>query len=71
MNVYPNAVITRSIITRYLCGITVTAAEYKLDFVVTKDTPYLALTSELWSVYCDELGGNWLLYNGTALYIYT
>ena len=38
-----------------------TAPEPKSDFKLTTDTPYLALTSELWGVYCDDLGEN---YNG-------
>ena len=25
---------------------------------------------ELWSVYCEEVGENWLRYNGTTLYTY-
>ena len=35
---------------------------------LTKETPYLALTGELWGVVCEELGENWPRYNGTALY---
>ena len=34
-----------------------------------KGIPYLALTGELWGVYCDDLGKNWPRYNGTALYV--
>ena len=40
-----------------------TAAEQS-DFELT----YLALTSELWGVCCEDLGENWSRYNGTALY---
>ena len=47
-----------------------TNAEYKWDFRFTKDTPYLFLTGELWSVYCEEFGVNWPRYNGTALYVW-
>ena len=43
-------------------------AECELDFRIRTDTPYLALTGELWSVYCEDLGENWPRYNGTALY---
>ena len=32
-------------------------------------TPYLALTGELWTVFCEDSGENWLRYNGTALYV--
>ena len=45
-----------------------TEAKHKPEFVLTKDTPYLALTGELWSVYCEDLGENWLHYNGITLY---
>ena len=33
------------------------------------DTPYLALTGELWGVYCEDFGETWPRYNGTALYM--
>ena len=39
------------------------------DFIITTDTPYLALTGELWAVFCEDFGENWLRYNGTALYL--
>ena len=45
-----------------------TAAELKSDFKLTTDTPYPALTDELWSVYCGHLGENWPRYNVAALY---
>ena len=48
---------------------TVVTAEFKSDFKLTTDTPYLALTGELWGVYCEDLWENWLRYNGTALYL--
>ena len=41
----------------------------KPEFVLTKNTPYFALTDELWSVYWEDLGENWLRYNRTALYM--
>ena len=40
-----------------------TEAEYQWYAGSTKDTPYLALTGELWGVF------NWLRYNSTALYL--
>ena len=43
----------------------VTEAELKSEFLFTTD---LALTGELWGVYCEEFGENWLCYNGTSLY---
>ena len=45
-----------------------TGAEFECKFQSTKDTPYLALTGELWDVFCDDSGENWPRYNGTALY---
>ena len=45
-----------------------TVAESESDFRIIIDTPYLALTGELWGVYCEDLGENWPRYNGTALY---
>ena len=43
-------------------------AECQSDAGSTKDTPYLALTGELWGVFCEYLWENWPRYNGTALY---
>ena len=43
-------------------------AEYQLDAESTKDTPYLALTGELWGVFCECLWENLPHYNGTAIY---
>ena len=37
-------------------------AEHKSGFEPTKYTPYLTLTGELWVVYCEDLGENWLCY---------
>ena len=39
-------------------------AEYQSDAVSTKDTPYLALTGELWRVFCEWLWENWRRCNG-------
>ena len=50
-------------------GTAKTVAECELDFRITTDTPYLALTGELWSVFCEDSGENWPRYDGTALYI--
>ena len=44
-------------------------AEYQSDAGTTKDTPYLALTGDLWGVFCEYLWENQPRYNGTALYI--
>ena len=34
------------------------AVERKPDFKLTTDNPYLALTGELWAVYCEDMGEN-------------
>ena len=47
----------------------ITVAEGELDIRITTDTPYLALTGELWVIYCEDLGKDWPRYNGTALYV--
>ena len=44
-------------------------AKYKPQFAHTKDTPHLALTGELWDVFCEDFGENQPRYNGTALYL--
>ena len=43
--------------------------ERELDFELTTDTPYLALTGELWGICGEDFGENRPRYNGTALYI--
>ena len=42
--------------------------ERKSNFWLTTDTPYLALTGELWGVYYENFEENWPRYNGTVLY---
>ena len=44
------------------------AVEHKSDDELTKDTPYITLTGELWGVCCEDLGENWLRYKDTPLY---
>ena len=46
-------------------------AESDSDIRITSDTTYLALTGELWGVYCEDLWENWPRYNGIALYCLT
>ena len=41
-----------------------------LPFELTKDTPYLALSGELWSVFYEYFNRNWSCYKGFLLYIY-
>ena len=40
-----------------------------LPFELTKDTPYLALSGELWSVFYEYFTRNWPCYKGFLLYI--
>ena len=42
-------------------------AEYNHEFEAAKDTPYLALTGELWSVFCEDFDENLWRYNDPAL----
>ena len=39
-----------------------------LPFELTKDTPYLALSGELWSVFYEYFNKNWPCYKGFLLY---
>ena len=45
-----------------------TQPEYESHAGSTKNTPYLALTGEIWGVFCEYFWENWPHYNGTALY---
>ena len=45
-----------------------TEAKNKSDAGSTKDTPYFALTGELWGVFCEHLWENWPRYSGIVLY---
>ena len=42
-----------------------------LPFELTKDTPYLALSGELWSVFYEYFNRNWPCYKGFLLYWYS
>ena len=46
-----------------------TSTENKQDFELADATSYIALTDELWSVYCESLGEIWPRYNGIAMYL--
>ena len=41
-----------------------------LPFELIKDTPYLALSGELWSVFYEYVNRNWSCYRGFLLYIH-
>ena len=40
-----------------------------LPFELTKDTQYLALSGELWSVFYEYFSRNWSCYKGFLLYM--
>ena len=40
-----------------------------LPFELTKDTPYLAPSGELWSVFYEYFNKNWSCYKGFLLYM--
>ena len=55
-------------ILRYLA---MAKTESQSDFELTKDTPYLTLTGELWGVSYDYLGNVLQRYKRAALYLLT
>ena len=42
-------------------------ADHKSEVRLTTDNPYLTLTGELWDVYCENIGEDWLRYNSSLL----
>ena len=42
-----------------------------LPFELIKDTPYLALSGELWSVFYEYFNRNWSCYRGFLLYMFS
>ena len=69
MYVQSSAVMTRSIAVRYCITIVGTQVEYQSGDKATKGTPYLAMTSEIWAVFCEYSWENWPRYNGSTLYL--
>ena len=66
-DIYSKVPLKRSLIYYDITYDTViTVAESESDIRITTDTPHLALTGELWDVYCEDFGVNWWRYNGTA-----
>ena len=68
LHIQSGADITRSIYHFTICSNVMKRKEHKSDIELTKVTPYLALTGELWSVHCEDLGENWPRFNGITLY---
>ena len=48
---------------------TMAEVKYTSEVRFTKDTPYLALTGELWGVFCEDLGENLPRYNSTVVVV--
>ena len=60
--------IARFIIANILKSSILISLHYMLPFELTKDTPYLALSGELWSVFYEYFNRNWSCYKGFLLY---
>ena len=60
--------ITRFIIANILSSSILISLHNMLPFELTKDTPYLALSGELWSVFYEYFNRNWSCYKGFPLY---
>ena len=65
-----SAVIARSNLSRYYIRPYDNSVRKWIKYQNHNKTPYLALTGELWGVYCEEFGEKWPRYNGTALYFH-
>ena len=66
-----SAIITRSNITWYCIHLCSDWSRKPIRIEIPKDTPYLALTGELWGVLCEDFRENFSRYNGSTLYINT
>ena len=60
--------IARFIIANILQSSILISLHNMLPFELTKDTPYLALSGELWSVFYEYFKRNWPCYKGFLLY---
>ena len=47
---------TRFNLSQYAYETAITLVENESDIRITTDNPYIALTDELWSVYCEDFG---------------
>ena len=61
--------IARFIIASILYSSILISLHNMLPFELTKDTPYLALSGELWSVFYEYFNRNWPCYKGFLLYL--
>ena len=62
--------IARFIIANILWSSILISLHNMVPFELTKDTPYLALSGELWSVFYEYFNRNWSCYKGFLLYLY-
>ena len=62
--------IARFIIVNILWSSILISLHIMLPFELTKDTPYLALSGELWSVFYEYFNRNWSCYKGFLLYVH-
>ena len=62
--------IARFIIANILYSSILISLHNMLPFKLIKDTPYLALSGELWSVFNEYFNINWSCYRGFLLYTY-
>ena len=63
--------IARFIIANISWSSTLISLHNMLPFELIKDTPYLALSGELWSVFYEYFNRNWSCYRGFLLYMKT
>ena len=56
--------------SKYFIELNMISLHNKLPFELTKDTPYLALSGELWSVFYEYFNRNWSCYKGFLLYLH-
>ena len=63
--------IARFIIVNILQSSILISLHIILPFELTKDTPYLALSGELWTVFYEYFNRNWSCYKGFLLYCYS
>ena len=55
--------------SKYFIELNMISLHNMLPFELTKDTPYLALSGELWSVFYEYFNRNWSCYKGFLLYV--
>ena len=69
LSVHSSAVITRSNIVWYYIDNNRKWGTISIRCWIQERHPYLALTGELWGIFCEYLRENWPHYSGTTLYL--